>query len=90
MVLGSSPGSVKFSLPIFQINSKFPVGFSLVCSIRIEKAASTLCDPRAAVARFTTISCLHLNERGGAIPGDIWQLMVELLLTGAPTLAKTG
>ena len=37
----------------------------------IEKAASTLCDPRAAVARFTSISCLHLN--GDAIPGVIQQ-----------------
>ena len=60
------------------------------CLISTEKAASTLCDPRAAVARFTTISCLHLNESEGVIPGDIRQLRVELLLTGAPTLAKTG
>ena len=44
----------------------------------------------AAVARFTTISCLHLNERGGAIPGDIRQLRVELFLTGAPTPAKNS
>ena len=49
---------------------------------------STLCHSRAAVATFTTISCLHLNERGSAIPGDIQQLRVDLLLTGAPTPAK--
>ena len=46
--------------------------------------------PELLYQRFTTISCLHLNERGGAIPGDIRQLRVELLLTGAPTPAKTG
>ena len=42
-----------------------------------------MCDPRAAIARFTTISCLHLNERDVAIPGDVQQLRVELLLTDA-------
>ena len=58
--------------------------------IAIRKAASTMCGQEAAVAWFTTINCLHLNERGGAIPGDIRQLRVELLLTGAPNPAKTG
>ena len=62
--------------------------YQAILTLCFGKAASTLFDPRAAVARFQTISCL--DEIGGAIPGDIRQLMVELLLTGAPTLAKTG
>ena len=30
------------------------------------------------------------NEKGDLIPGDIQQLMVEILLTGAPTPAQTS
>jgi hypothetical protein len=57
-------------LGTFQTHSlKVPRQMFLACLIWIEKAASTFCDPRAAVARFTTVSCLHLN--GGAIPGYI-------------------
>ena len=64
---------------------------SLFMSVFAKKPASTLCDPRATVARFTPNSCLRLNERGGAIPGVTCmpQLRVELLLTGGPTPVKT-
>ena len=48
-----------------------------------------MCYPRPAVARFTTVSCLHLNGRGGAILGDIRQQGLYLL-TGAPIPAKTS
>ena len=41
-------------------------------------------------SKLADILVHNLNERGGAIPGDIHQLRVELPLIGAPAPAKTG